>query len=245
MSPETRPRDEDVSEKPAPSRPERTHDTEEDTVVLGGDTPISFDKALGQEPKRIQPPADAEIKYDRRDAQRAALDERERLRALFESAKPEELLLATAGETEGEDTAAPAPATAKARNTRRGRPSKVKESLEPVAPISARPVPLVEAFEPEPAAAPPVFNPSLVADLALPVRRPKLTAAPAVIPEVAPAEPKAGRAKGKVKAPAVPKVDALELAKLPKPTAKKKPVATPVEAPAKVAKPVKRKPTKS
>ncbi|MFZ1614560.1 MAG: Rne/Rng family ribonuclease [Holophaga sp.] len=245
MSAEIERRDEDVSEKPAPTRPERTHDTEEDTVVLGGDTPISFDKALGQEPKRIQPPADAEIKYDRRDAQRAALDERERLRALFESAKPEELLLATAGETEGEDIAAPAPTAAKARNTRRGRPSKVKESLEPVAPIPARRVPVVEAFEPEPPAAPPVFNPSLVADLALPVRRPKLTAAPAVIPEVAPAEPKASRAKGKVKASAVPKVDALELAKLPKPTAKKKPVAAPVEAPAKAAKPVKRKPTKS
>ncbi|HJW09984.1 MAG TPA: Rne/Rng family ribonuclease [Holophagaceae bacterium] len=74
----------EAAPKPKPER----HRREEETVVLGGDSPISFEKALGTEEPR-EKKADA-FKYDRRDAQKAALDERERLRALFESAKPED-----------------------------------------------------------------------------------------------------------------------------------------------------------
>ncbi len=251
MAAEIERRDEEVAEKPTPVRPERVQDPEEETVVLGGDTPISFEKALGQEPKRIQPPADAEIKYDRRDAQRAALDERERLRALFESAKPEEIALDLV--SEGDESESPAPAEeapAKPRGRRREKPNKSSGSIEastpipvPVVPIPAPVVAPPRIVEPEPA--PPVFNPSLMADLALPVRRPKLTAAPEVAaqsakPEVKPA-PK-GRAKAK-SAPVAPVVDALELAKLPKTASKNKLTAAAPEVPIKVpAKPVKRKP---
>ncbi|NTV74148.1 MAG: Rne/Rng family ribonuclease, partial [Holophaga sp.] len=100
--------EEEPAEKVA-ARNERPRDLDEETVVLGGDSPISFDKALGgddaprkparaprNEPRRepeaapapVAAATHAEIKYDRRDAQRAALEERERLRALFEAAKP-------------------------------------------------------------------------------------------------------------------------------------------------------------
>ena len=77
-------------EKSAPEPAREKSPSEEETVVLGGDSPISFDKALGlhgEGPKEAKKEA---FKYDRRDLQRAALDERERLRALFESAKPED-----------------------------------------------------------------------------------------------------------------------------------------------------------
>ena len=88
-------------------------------MVLGGDSPISFEKALGEEgrrPRRAPGPAaqreptEAEIKYERRDAQRAALDERERLRALFESAKPLDEDGRRAGRCPPSRPTAPAPA---------------------------------------------------------------------------------------------------------------------------------------
>src|SRR5512133_3537002 len=78
------------AEKPAPKPHREKGMPEDETVVLGGDSPISFDKALGV---HGDGPAEAKkeaFKYDRRDLQRAALDERERLRVLFESAKPED-----------------------------------------------------------------------------------------------------------------------------------------------------------
>jgi len=97
----------EAEKAPAKASREKHVEIEDETVVLGGDTPISFEKALGEdsrkpaaqareprEPREVREPreprelTEAEIKYDRRDAQRAALDERERLRALFESAKP-------------------------------------------------------------------------------------------------------------------------------------------------------------
>ena len=90
-------REEEVEEKLARVHVERLVEPEEETVVLGGDSAISFDKALGEttqkaprEASKRNPPKPAEFKHDRRDVQRAALDERERLRALFESAKPED-----------------------------------------------------------------------------------------------------------------------------------------------------------
>jgi len=60
--------------------PEFKREAEDETVVLGGDAPISFDKALANNKGNGQ--------NNRRGAQRAALDERERLRSLFESTAP-------------------------------------------------------------------------------------------------------------------------------------------------------------
>jgi hypothetical protein len=50
----------------AQDRPEQRRDQENETVVLGGDAPISFDKALGSQEAGDHP--------DRRAAQRAARD---------------------------------------------------------------------------------------------------------------------------------------------------------------------------
>jgi ribonuclease E len=56
---------------------EHKREPEEETVVLCGDAPISFDKALPYNNNEY-------VQNGRRGAQRAALDERERLRSLFE-----------------------------------------------------------------------------------------------------------------------------------------------------------------
>jgi ribonuclease E len=109
--------EEEAPEK-APRREfQKSTDPDEDTVVLGGDSPISFEKALGEPSTRTAAPKDASkdgFKFDRRDMQRAALDERERLRALFESAKPEDEL----------EEAAEAAAAPKGKSRRRGRGGK-------------------------------------------------------------------------------------------------------------------------
>ncbi|HQL47973.1 MAG TPA: Rne/Rng family ribonuclease, partial [Holophaga sp.] len=134
MQAEIERKEEEVPEKPA-ARPERerSRDSEDETVVLGGDAPISFERALGEEPKeavepkRIAITAPAEIKYDRRDAQRAALDERERLRALFESVKPGEGLpvVERAGtDEEAEPEPEPKPSRGKAAKARKDAPAK-------------------------------------------------------------------------------------------------------------------------
>ena len=240
MAAEIERRDEELSEKPLPVRQERTQDSEEETVVLGGDTPISFDKALGQEPKRIPTPADAEIKYDRRDAQRAALDERERLRALFESAKPEELALEqTLEDGDKEVSVIEVPLVAKPRNPRREKSR--KGQVETEAPAAVKVAPAPEPI-PEPLPVPPVFDASLVAGLALPAKRPNLTAPPVSAPAPA-AAVKPARAKAKAKTPAVPAMDALELAILPKAMIKRKVEAAPTEVATKApVKPTKRKP---
>ncbi len=190
MAAEIEQREEEIPEKAVPARPERHQDPEEETVVLGGDTPISFEKALGQDPKRIQPPADAEIKYDIRDAQRAALGERERLRALFESAKPlDEQVDEEANSPEGGSPSTPASsAPGKSRGRRRGKGGSNPEvatipetvstpETRPTAPLPAVPL------QPEPAAVHPVFDPSLVADLTRPALRPKLLVASAPPPK--------------------------------------------------------------
>ncbi len=204
MAAEIERRDEEVPEKPLAPRPERHQDREEETVVLGGDAPISFEKALGLEPKRVVPPADAEIKYDRRDAQRAAIDERERLRALFESAKPLDLTDDSADSRvddqadESNDDApmreplqAPEASTpVKPRGRGRGKgPKPEPNKPEPTAIVAeATPrITVVSLPEPEPELEPesvqPVFDPSLVADLTRPTPRPRLQAAPAPILE--------------------------------------------------------------
>lgn len=117
-------REEEAEEKFTKVYAERVTEPEDETVVLGGDSSISFDKALGENtakaPKETSKrnfPKPAEFKHDRRDVQRAALDERERLRALFESAKPEDEE-GVEVETEGEKEEAP---TKSGRRRRRGR----------------------------------------------------------------------------------------------------------------------------
>jgi ribonuclease E len=62
--------------------PERKRDAEDETVVLDGEAPISFHRAL---PHANGNAAGA---GGRREIQRAALDERERLRSLFEASGP-------------------------------------------------------------------------------------------------------------------------------------------------------------
>ena len=104
MQAEIERREEEKEAKPeaAPSRSQEPRRKREDeTVVLGGDSPISFDKAL---PESKPDSGKDGFRYDQRDLQRAALDERERLRSLFESAKPEdeEEEESAAGDAEGE-----------------------------------------------------------------------------------------------------------------------------------------------
>ncbi|MDR3673047.1 MAG: Rne/Rng family ribonuclease [Holophaga sp.] len=236
----------------APARPARDKmEPEEETVVLSGDSPISFEKALGEEGRRSAPapvrePTEAEIKYERRDAQRAALDERERLRALFESAKP----LGEEGDEDAtEELAAVAP-EAPAVPSRRGRggrkladrpapalapaPVAFSEAPQPPEPVfvSAPVVPVV----PEPEPTPILLTPDLMADLLTPSPRPRLmgSAAKEVTPvEEAPAEAVADEA---VETPAPAK------AKRGRPRKVVSPAAAAAPAPRRVAKPKAAKP---
>lgn len=252
MQAEIERRDEDAAEKPVP-RPERERerDGEEDTVVLGGDAPISFERALGEEPKRakaeepkrIAITAPAEIKYDRRDAQRAALDERERLRALFESVKPGEGLPVVDTPEEVEPQAEPKAPRGKAGKGRKEAAPSPEQAPEPVAPApvpqptakprkgkaaEAKPKPMPA---PEPPPPPPAFDPILVGGLS-PALRPKLGAAA----EVAPA-PKAAKApKARAKAEPVLPMPPLDLPAAPKLTAVAEPAA-PAKKPAAKRKP--------
>jgi len=257
MAAEIERREEEAQEKPVSTRPERSQDAEEETVVLGGDAPISFEKALGQEPKRIQPPADTEIKYDRRDAQRAALDERERLRALFESAKPQDEEMEIPGDEAEAEAEVAAPKAGKSRGRRRGKGGPKPETAAPIAAVATeRPLPTAPAvaLKPEPAPVQPVFDASLLGDLTKPTARPKLTAAPLVASEPLPPVKidapvvKAGRGRPKAAAK-VPVADASPAApavplKAPKAPAKRKAAAsateevskTPTKTPAKTAK---------
>lgn len=252
MAAEIERREEEAEEKPQPVRQERPRDLEDETVVLGGDAPISFEKALGQEPKRIQPPADAEIKYDRRDAQRAALGERERLRALFESAKPQDE--GTEGIEEPADEVTE-PKPEKGRGRRRGKGGAKPEAsvavpeAHPITEVVAPrvfPVPAPRLVEPEPEPVKLVFDPSLVGDLTKPTARPKLLAAAGITPEPkaptkveAPSKPTKGRPKAAPKtAASVPVADTEPARKVAKPAAKPKPApATKPKTAPKAAKP--------
>jgi hypothetical protein len=176
--------EEEVPEKPQPQGKPRPKDRDEDTVVLGGDSPITFDAALGEDKPKPKP---VEIKYDRRDAQRAALDERERLRALFESAMPAEDGI---GEMEGaEPKADPAP-SGKGRN-RRGRGKQGSKGATSVAAAAAAAPPetpvawVVEAPLPEP----PKVTADVLASLVVPIHRPKKLGAAEPVKAAAPAPP--------------------------------------------------------
>lgn len=206
----------EAEKAPARTAKERQLEPDEETVVLGGDTPISFEKALGlpEEPRRPAPegrtreprearepreprtapaPApsreanEAEIKYVRRDAQRAALEERERLRALFESAKP---LDENGVELVGSDlaeSAASEPEPASGGGRRRGRGGRKASGAREAAPAPAAAAP---APEPEPERLP-AFDPELIA-APIPAHRtvahaPVQESIPAPRPEPAPA----------------------------------------------------------
>jgi len=228
-------RAEEVEGEKLPARaPRDKHvETEDETVVLSGDSPISFEKALAEDnggrkpegdgarkhegdgarkPAPVREPTEAEIKYDRRDAQRAALDERERLRALFESAKP----LDENGDVVVEaEEAAPEKAGA-SRGRRRGRKPAEPTAARPVVDtelavppaLAAQAAPAVreQPREEQPRAAEPPairLTADLVADMLTPSPRPRLMGgaakaqtAPApdpVAPAAAPAPAKRGR----------------------------------------------------
>jgi ribonuclease E len=175
MAAEIERREEESAEKPVARYSERTREAEDETVVLGGDSPISFEKALGEDLGAVPAPAEAEIKYDRRDAQRAALGERERLRALFESVKPEDELHSE--DVQGaEAQEEPRPSAGKPSRRRRGRGGRELPEGTPVE-ASQESVPLLPPVivqEPEPIAEPPVLTADLLADLVRPTPRPRL-----------------------------------------------------------------------
>jgi ribonuclease E len=182
-------------EKPA-LKPHREKGAPEDeTVVLGGDSPISFDKALGihgEGPKEAKPEA---FKYDRRDLQRAALDERERLRALFESAKPEDDETEDGPEEPGDESKGDGAKRKRRRRRRKPGADRGPETTSQAAPSENLPGP---ASQPEPQPEPPRATPDLVASLLTPSPRPRIGGpAPvaAVIPPQLPKPKRTPRAK--------------------------------------------------
>ncbi len=158
---------------------------EEETVVLGGDSPISFDKALGD--GAAKDARKEAFKYDRRDVQRAALDERERLRALFESAKPEDE--ETTEEEGGEDTEGKGEG-GKRKRRRRRRKGGADRAMEAQGAGNGAPETSGSEAGFEPMPEPPKATADLVASLLTPSPRPKLGAAPTPVAEAAPAKPK-------------------------------------------------------
>lgn len=172
---------------------------EEETVVLGGDSPISFDKALGEGAKE---PKKEAFKYDRRDLQRAALDERERLRALFESAKPEDEEEEEGADAEGGETKGDGAKRKRRRRRRKGGAERNGEAMAAPSEVADEPAPRSEGRrsqarpepqpEPEAMPEPPKATADLVASLLTPSPRPKIgaTAPAAAEPAAAPAKPK-------------------------------------------------------
>ena len=197
-------------EKPA-AKPHREKGTPEDeTVVLGGDSPISFDKALGESAKDAKKEA---FKYDRRDLQRAALDERERLRALFESAKPEDEEAEEGAEEAGDEAKGDGTKRKRRRRRRKGGADRGEVSTQ-----ASNGGEAADESQPEP----PKVTADLVASLLTPSPRPRIGAA---TPPVA--EPAKQKRTPRAKVTSVPE---------PPPSAAPEPVAAPVatpEAPAK------------
>ena len=177
------------AEKPAPKPPREKGAPEDETVVLGGDSPISFEKALGVHSDGPREAKKEAFKYDRRDLQRAALDERERLRALFESAKPEDEDFEESPESAGEDAKGDGAKRKRRRRRRKGgaeRPeglaSGATEDVRDAAPAS----------DPEP----PKVTADLVASLLTPTRRPRIGgSSPEPVAAAAPAVPEPGKPK--------------------------------------------------
>ncbi len=226
MSAEIERADEAPAEKPAPKPPREKGTPEDETVVLGGDSPISFDKALGVHGEGPKEPKKEAFKYDRRDLQRAALDERERLRALFESAKPEDEEDEDEGsEASGDDAKGEGAKRKRRRRRRKGGAERNGEvsaaSSDELAGSSLRPEPQDEA-QPEP----PKATADLVASLLTPSPRPKFGATARVVSEPSPAPGKPKRTP-RAKVASTPEA---AMPSAPEPPAAPEPVT---EAPAK------------
>ena len=209
-------------EKVTAAKPPREKGSPEDeTVVLGGDSPISFEKALGENTKDAKKEA---FKYDHRDVQRAALDERERLRALFESAKPEDEEAEEGGEDSADSADEPKGEGAKRKRRRRRRKGGADRAEGSTQTPGAEASDLQDDSQPEP----PTFSADLVASLLTPSPRPRIGAAPAPAAEPAPGKP---RRTPRAKVAVTPE---------PAPVVAPEPVAPPVSAPA-AEKPLKKK----
>lgn len=199
MQAEIERREEEKEARPE-AAPAKAHEPrrkrEDETVVLGGDSPISFDKALPEpKPESKSDGGKDGFRYDQRDLQRAALDERERLRSLFESAKPED-------EEDGEEGAAGEDDDAKGegeggrkrRRRRRRRGGKGGDRPEGSASTDGP-----EARRDESAPEPPKLSGDVLASLITPVSRPKKLGAAA--PKAEPGAHAEGNGEAEAKAP--------------------------------------------
>jgi ribonuclease E len=215
-------------EKPAPKPPREKGSPEDETVVLGGDSPISFEKALGLHGEGPKEPKPEAFKYDRRDLQRAALDERERLRALFESAKPEDEEEAEGAEEAGDEPKGDGTKRKRRRRRRKGGAERGGETSGQ--PLSAD-AQADAAGQPEAQPEPPKATPGLVASLLTPSPRPRIGAAPTTAAVAEPAKPKR-TPRAKVPAtpePVVAPEPALETPVKPKATPKTKAAKAPAK----------------
>ena len=210
-----------VEKVSAPKPPREKGSPEDETVVLGGDSPISFEKALGENTKDAKKEA---FKYDRRDVQRAALDERERLRALFESAKPEDEEAEEGGEESADSVDEAKGEGAKRKRRRRRRKGGADRAEGSTQTTGAEANDQQDDSQP----VPPAFSADMVASLLTPSPRPRIGAAPAPAAEPTPGKP---RRTPRAKVAATPE---------PAPVAAPEPVAAPVPEPA-VEKPLKKK----
>lgn len=171
------------AEKPAPKPHREKGAPEDETVVLGGDSPISFEKALGVHGEGPKDSKKEAFKYDRRDLQRAALDERERLRALFESAKPEDEDAEDGAEESGDEPKGDGAKRKRRRRRRKGGAERTGEPATQGATSEDRPEPATRrVVQQEAQAEPPKVTADLVASLLTPSPRPRLGAASAVTP---------------------------------------------------------------
>jgi len=185
-------RAEEAPVEKAPAKPHREKGAPEDeTVVLGGDSPISFEKALGLHGEGPKEPKKEAFKYDRRDLQRAALDERERLRALFESAKPEDEEAEDGAEESGDEPKGDGTKRKRRRRRRKGGTERSGEAATPGSPSEERPAAASRSYESQPE--PPQATPGLVASLLTPSPRPRIGGAPPVAAPAASELPKPKR----------------------------------------------------
>ena len=210
-------RAEEVSAEKTTAKPHHEKNAPEDeTVVLGGDSPISFDKALGihgEGPKEAKKEA---FKYDRRDLQRAALDERERLRALFESAKPEDEEIEDGTEESGDESKGDGAKRKRRRRRRKSGADKGVEATAQAMPLEDLPI---HASQPESLPEPPRATPDLVASLLTPSPRPRIGGPAPVVAPVPPQPPKPKR---------TPRA---KVTSVPEPAGSPSPAPSPVSAP--------------
>jgi ribonuclease E len=215
-------------EKAAPKPPREKGAPEDETVVLGGDSPISFEKALGLHGEGPKEPKPEAFKYDRRDLQRAALDERERLRALFESAKPEDEEAEDGAEEAGDEPKGDGTKRKRRRRRRKGGAERAGEMPGQTLPSGAQTDSL---SEPDTQPEPPKATPGLVASLLTPSPRPRIgAAAAAAAPALAelPKPKRTPRAKvSATPAPVAAPEPVLETLVKPKATPKAKAVKAP------------------